>query len=113
MINMQRENEDNLPEWAGGKGEVSRSSLKLIKEAIGNGWQIPDQWKAALPSLCVKIAMDDNRNDRERLRAIEVLRAMSRDNLDAAQVVDRVERLDSGQATERFELGPIKWNPER
>lgn len=113
MINMNHEDDSNLPESLGGKGAVSRESLRMIKQAVGNGWEIPDQWKAALPTLCAKIATDDNRGDRERLRAIEILRAMTRDNIDAAQVVDKMERLDSGEATERIELGPIQWNPER
>ena len=107
------ENTENLPEWAGGKGgEPDRSSLALIKQAVTNNWSIPDAWKNALPTLCAKIATDESKGDRERLRAIEILRAMQRDNLDAAQVLDRVERLESGQATERIELAPISWNPK-
>ena len=103
----------NVPEWLGGKGEPTptKGSLRLLKQAIGNGWEIPDEWKGALPKLCLRIALDDNRGDRERLRAIEILRAMNRDNLDAAQAMDKVERLDQGAATERIELGPIEWNP--
>ena len=117
MIDMPQkpENDGNLPEWAGGNGgtAISRQSLAMIKSAVVNGWDIPDKWKQALPSLCLKMALDDSRGDRERLRAIEILRAMQRDNLDAAQALDKVERLDQGQATERVELGQITWNPER
>ena len=106
------ENSDNLPEWAGGQGDTpDRTSLAMIRQAVANNWDIPDAWKAALPAMCAKIASDKNKGDRERLRAIEILRAMQRDNLDAAQVLDRVERLDEGRATDRIELGPIKWNP--
>ena len=109
----KQENGDNLPDWAGGKGEnPSRSALQTIKQAVANNWAIPDEWKAALPRLCLRIAADDSRGDRERLRAVEILRAMQNDNLNAAQALDRVERLDAGQATERVELGPITWNPE-
>ena len=105
------ENSDNLPDWAGGKGDTpDRSSLAMIRQAVSNNWDIPDAWKAALPAMCAKIASDENKGDRERLRAIEILRAMQRDNLDAAQALDRVERLDEGRATDRIELGPIKWN---
>ena len=115
MINMSQEaNDDNLPEWAGGKGETpARSSLTMIRQAVANNWNIPDAWKAGLPAMCAKIASDDSKGDRERLRAIEILRAMQRDNLDAAQVLDRVERLDEGRATDRIELAPIEWNPSR
>ncbi len=110
----QDANSGNLPEWAGGKGETpDRSSLSLIRQAVSNNWEIPDTWKAALPAMCAKIASDESKGDRERLRAVEILRAMQRDNLDAAQVLDRVERLDQGRATDRIELAPIEWNPGR
>ena len=115
MINMsQNENSENLPEWAGGQGAApSRAALATIRRAVSNDWDIPDAWKAAPPAMCAKIASDESKGDRERLRAIEILRAMQRDNLDAAQVLDRVERLDEGRATDRIELGPIEWNPNR
>ena len=105
----------SLPVIDGGKGGLSvgdRESLLIIKQAVSNGWDIPAEWKNALPGLCMVIAMDDLRGDRERLRAVEILRAMQRDNLDAAQVLDKLERLDVGQATERIELGPIEWKPK-
>jgi hypothetical protein len=106
------DNSENLPAWAGGQGgPPDRTSLAMIRQAVSNNWDIPDAWKAALPAMCAKIASDESKGDRERLRAIEILRAMQRDNLDAAQVLDRVERLDEGRATDRIELGPIKWNP--
>tara|TARA_R110001592_G_scaffold122620_1_gene329532 strand:+ start:101 stop:448 length:348 start_codon:yes stop_codon:yes gene_type:complete len=109
----KEENRENLPDWLGGMGEPpTRSALQTIKRAVTNNWEIPEEWKAALPRLCLRIAADDSRGDRERLRAVEILRAMQNDNLNAAQALDRVERLDSGQATERVELGPITWNPE-
>ncbi len=114
MLDMAPESENggNLPDWAGGKGaEPSRSSLAMIRQAVTNNWEIPNEWKAVLPKICLKMVADESRGDRERLRAIEILRAMNRDNLEAAQVLDKVERLDQGQATERIELGPIEWNP--
>lgn len=83
----------------------------MIRQAVTNNWEIPNEWKAVLPKICLKMVADESRGDRERLRAIEILRAMNRDNLEAAQVLDKVERLDQGQATERIELGPIEWNP--
>ena len=121
MLNMddseqQIEKKDSgLPEWLGGKGDglasQSRESLRLLHRAIKDQWQIPSEWKDALPNLCLQIAMDENKGDRERLRATEILRSMSRDNLDALQILDKIERLDGGEATERIELAPITWKP--
>ena len=103
------------PEWLGGQGELpgahARESLRLIHKAVKDQWEIPSEWKQALPELCLKVALDENKGDRERLRATEILRAMSRDNLDALQVLDKIERLDGGEATERIELAPIIWKP--
>tara|TARA_R100000388_G_scaffold82097_1_gene60806 strand:+ start:318 stop:686 length:369 start_codon:yes stop_codon:yes gene_type:complete len=107
--------DDSKPEWLGGQGAPTdahvRESLRLIHSAVKNQWDIPSEWKNALPRLCLKIALDENKGDRERLRATEILRAMSRDNLDALQVLDKIERLDGGEATERIELAPITWKP--
>ena len=109
------ENGNKLPDWVGGKGELApspaRSSLRLLQQAIRNEWDIPPEWKKELPQLCLSIALDENKGDRERLRATEILRSMTRDNLDALQVLDKIERLDGGEATERIELAPITWKP--
>ena len=99
----------------GGQGEPalsdSRQSLQMLQQALGNNWDIPEEWKQALPKFCMSIVLDKSKGDRERLRASEILRAMSRDNVEALTALDRIERLDGGEATDRIELGPIKWNP--
>ena len=77
-----------------------RASLRTLQRAVINGWDVPAEAKKDLPSMCLAIAMDSERPERDRLRAIEVLRAMERDNLEAAQALDRIERLDNGQSTE-------------
>ena len=51
----------SLPDISGGKGGLSldgRESLRMIKQAVTNGWDIPAEWKGALPGLCMTIAMD-------------------------------------------------------
>lgn len=114
MIEVSKQGNE-LPEWAGGQGDLAptRDDLNVIKRAVGNGWKIPEQLREALPAMCAKIAIDESKGDRERLRAVEILRSMTRDNVDAAQVVDKIDRLDSGEATDRIELGPIQWNPDK
>jgi hypothetical protein len=107
----------SIPEWVGGQGELtpqaSRSSLQMIKQAVANGWDLPAEWKQALPRFCMSIVADRTKGDRERLRATEILRAMQRDNFDGLLALDKLERLDDGTATERIELAPIEWNPSR
>jgi hypothetical protein len=105
------------PELLGGQGEPApsntRQSLQMLKQAVVNGWDMPDEWKKALPNFCMSIVADRQKGDRERLRATEILRAMHRDNLDGLQMLDKLERLEDGSATERIELAPIEWNPTR
>jgi hypothetical protein len=84
-----------------------RSDLSTLRQAISNGWKIPEELKEQLPRVIVGM-IRDARSDRERLRAIEVLVAMQRDNVNAFSAADRVQRLDGGEATERIELLPIR-----
>mgnify|MGYP007046849936 CR=1 FL=1 len=83
-----------------------RAGLRLIKRAIHNRWEIPETLMAQLPKV-VTALVASARTDRERLRAVEVLVAMQRDNLAALAMADKIERLDSGTPTERIELAPI------
>jgi len=76
-----------------------RESLVMIKRAVTNAWNIPDELKEKIPLMMAKIAVE-SKLERNRIRAVEVLRYMSKDNLDAAVALDRVERLDEGKSTE-------------
>ncbi len=79
-----------------------RASLRLIRQAIANGWDIPEVMAQQLPRQVIALLVNA-RNDREKLRAAEVLVAMRRDNLAALAAADKIQRLDAGGATERIE----------
>jgi hypothetical protein len=85
----------------------TRADLRRLRQALAGGWDIPAELREQLPRVVVGM-IRDARNDRDRLRAIEVLVAMQRDNVQAVALADRIERLDSGEATERVELLPIR-----
>jgi hypothetical protein len=78
----------------------------LLASAIRNGWQIPDAALRAAPSIVAN--MLTNGTPREKLRAAEVLIRMRDSNIAALAVGDKIERLDSGEATENFRFGPIE-----
>ena len=79
-----------------------RESLRMVQRAVLNGWDVPDEARNSLPLECYAIATDPERPARDKLRAMEVLRAMAKDNLDAAMALDKIERLDNPEAaTER------------
>ena len=84
----------------------TRETLVLLASAIRHGWQIPD---AAMRSAPIIVAnMLANGTVREKLRAAEVLIRMRDSNIAALAVGDKIERLDSGEATENFRFGPIE-----
>lgn len=84
-----------------------RGDLRLLEQAIRNGWRIPAVAYEALPKLVIDIALN-GRTERERLAAVRALTTMHKDNVDTFSVADRTARLDDGKATERIELAPIR-----
>lgn len=83
-----------------------RAGLRLVRRAIHGRWAVPDELLASLPRVVTGMVANA-RTDRERLRAVEVLVAMQRDNMAALQAADKIERLDDGSPTEVIQLAPI------
>jgi hypothetical protein len=83
-----------------------RSSLRTLQRAVENGWSIPENIVQAAPLIVASILTNRNASAAARLRAAEVLAAMARDRVQAAIALDKMERLDEGTATERFEISP-------
>lgn len=84
-----------------------RQTLQMITQAVRSRWPIPEDIRAAAPLIARKIALN-GKSDRERLRAIELLAALDRDNINALAILDKIERLEGGEATERIELAPVR-----
>jgi hypothetical protein len=83
-----------------------KAALRLLQRAVSEGWEIPESvWKAA-PGICTRILADASVHPRDRLRATEVLAAMARDKINAAIALDKIERLESGTATDRIVVTP-------
>lgn len=80
-----------------------RAGLRLIRRAIHGRWDIPDVLLEQLPKHVTSLLVNA-RTDREKLRAAEVIVSMNRDNMNALVQADRIERLDSGQATDRVAI---------
>ena len=88
----------------GGLGEPidphhQRESMRIITMAVNKGWNIPEQWMEKMPAIAAQIATKST-SDRDRLRALEVLKAMAKDRFDAACELNKIERLDKHQPTE-------------
>lgn len=81
--------------------------LKLLRRAILNQWAIPAHVYETLPKQVTDI-LNGADGVRERIAAAKLLVTMHKDNVDSFVQVDKVDRLDTGMATERFELVPIR-----
>ncbi len=77
--------------------------MRLIAVAVRNRWQIPDEMREKAPKIAADIATK-GATEREKLRAMEVLAAMDRDNISALEKLDKLERLDAGESTENVTL---------
>jgi len=84
-----------------------RASLQVIQQAVENGWAIPQEWRSQLPKIAAQIAGDPANSKRDRLRAMEVLKAFDVMRLDAAGMLDKIERLDKGTHTDIVGFQPV------
>jgi len=84
----------------------ARESLILLRRAIGQGWDIPASIMQDAPNTASEILQ--NGTAREQLRAMEVLIRMRDSNIAAAQVADKIDRLDDGTPTDIYTLGKIE-----
>jgi hypothetical protein len=71
----------------------SRETLRMLAQAVRNRWEIPEGMRSIAPKVAAKILIEGN--NRERLRALEVLAALDRDNINALVAMDKLERLDT------------------
>lgn len=82
-----------------------RADLRLIRRAVTRGWAIPDEMFTRLPEVCREIALDENRSERHRLRAIELMMAMWHDRVTAAI---ELAKLEARETISRGELEDMK-----
>ena len=83
-----------------------RSSLIVIQRAVENGWNVPQRIIDQVPEIVAQIMNDGLAPVRDRLRATEVLASLVKHRVEAAIALDKIERLDGGEATERFVVSP-------
>ncbi len=80
-------------------GMSERRGLNLLRRAVGEGWDMPANVRNEAPAFLEGV-MRSSSDDRARLKAVEILRQMAKDNVEAAVALDRVNRLEAGDATE-------------
>lgn len=80
------------------------SAILILKKAVYQGWEVHPEIIESIPKLAALI-IANGESDRDKLRAMEVLQRLVRDRWEAAIELDRIMRLERGEATERVEIG--------
>jgi hypothetical protein len=78
--------------------------LSCLERAVYGGWDIPEKISQEAPAFLADVMNDANMEPRVRVRAVEVLAALARDRVDAAVQLDRIYRLEAGEATDRLQV---------
>jgi hypothetical protein len=82
----------------------TRGHLRILEAAVYQGWDIPEEAFATIPIDLLSIAQDEQAATRDRIRASEALAHLTQQRIDAAIQLDRIIRLDAGQATDRVQI---------
>lgn len=95
-------------------GHHDREDLRLVEMAVRKGWAIPDEWAEKLPQVAARIALDPGKPDRDRLRALELLGTLKRDNIGGLIDLIKTRRLIGGESTENVTVRYVEGvNSER
>ena len=81
-----------------------REHLRTLEAIVYQGWDVPPEAMQQLPIELHRIAADAAQSTRDRIRATEALAHLMQQRADAAVQLDRILRLDAGQATDRVEV---------
>lgn len=79
----------------------ARGGWQTLMRAVNRGETVAEEQYRKNVQLAVEMRDDPRRADRVRQRAAEFLNAMIEKGVDIAMYIDKTERIDSGQATER------------
>ena len=71
-------------------GHNNRADLVMVKRALEERWEIPEQTRQKLPQVLYDIVISEA-NDREKIRACEVLGRMHQSNIDNAVMCAKLE----------------------
>lgn len=81
-----------------------REHLRTLEAIVYQGWDVPPEAFKRLPTELEAIAVDSAQSTRDRIRASEALSHFLQQRVDASVQLDRIMRLDAGQATDRVEV---------
>ena len=89
-------------DWASKR--ETREHLRLLEAMVYGGWEIPPDVFAEAPRRLAEIIGGVGVATRDRIRAMEALSSLAQQRMDASLQLDRIRRLDNGNATDRVEV---------
>jgi hypothetical protein len=78
--------------------------MSLIRRAVKMRWDIPSEAFVAAPRIVARILADPSTDIRDKIRAVQTLAMLDRNNADLMLDAYRMERLHEGQSTENVAL---------
>lgn len=81
-----------------------REHLRTLEAIVYDGWDVPPEVFATVPKSLYEISRDPMQSTRDRIRASEAIAHLVQHRADAAIQLDRIMRLDHGEATDRTEI---------
>jgi len=79
-------------------------TMSLIRRAVKMRWDIPSEAFIAAPRIVSRILADPATDIRDKIRAVQTLAMLDRNNADLMLDAFRMERLHEGQSTENVAL---------
>lgn len=103
---MVHENGQNGTGDSGGRtgaGRMVRASMRLLQSEIRTATEVTEKYTESVVRLYREVMADPKATNRDKLRATEMLMALSKRGVDVAMYVDRMERVEAGEATDVVE----------
>ena len=81
-----------------------RQHLRALEGAVYGGWAVKPEDYETIPRDLRSIAGDENASPRDRIRATEALMWLEQKKIENSIQLDRIYRLEAGEATDRMEV---------
>jgi|688.fasta_scaffold373571_2 hypothetical protein len=92
------------PPETGLEAHGAAETMSIIRRAVKMRWDIPSEAFVAAPRIVGRILADPATDIRDKIRAVQTLAMLDRNNADLAIEAYRLERLHEGQSTENVAL---------
>lgn len=86
-----------------------RENLSILRAAVTHGWDVPPEAMRRAVDEAIGTLDHPGASTRDKHRAIDILRLMRKDDIEARTALDRIERLEVGESTDNITFRPIEF----